>query len=179
MDAWKHSSPFAFLSLQETSCLPPVCTKGGSSLHLFSLVAVHQAFLRNQVQSFNRLKILLSDLSVGRCRKNYSGVPKSELQQVSSRLMTSSWQAGQISQSPWWQWERPDTITHPTHLSPRAPDKAQQLLGGMKFTPHCCPQLPRHPEKPTVPAHTVPAHTISCTRYSAKLTEDNPASSAA
>lgn len=93
----------------------------------------------------------LSDLSVGRCKKNYSGMPEAELQQVSSRLMTSSWQPGQINQSPRRQWERPDPITHPTHQSPWAPDTAQHWLR-MDSTPHCCPQFLSYPENAPDPA---------------------------
>lgn len=140
----------SFLSLQKTSCSPPVCSKGQSSPDLLPLVASFQTFLRNQIHNFQTVHMLLSDLCVGRCKKNYSGMPEAELQQVSSRLMTSSWQAGQINQSPWRQWERPDPITHPTHLSPWAADTAQHWLR-VDSTPHCCPQLLRHPENTTVP----------------------------
>lgn len=128
----------SFLSLKDASCLPPVCTKGRPSPDQFLVVASHHTFLRNQVHNFQTVHMLLSDLSVGRCKKNYSGMPEAELQQVSSRLMTSSGQAGQINQSPWRQWERPDPITHPTHLSLWAPDTAQPWLR-IDSTPHCCP----------------------------------------
>lgn len=141
----------SFLSLQETRCLSPVCTKGRWSPDLLLVVASYHTFLRNQVHSFQTVHMLLSDLSVGRCKKNYCGMPKAELQQVSSRLMTSSWQAGQINQSPWKQWERPDPITHAIHLSPWSPDTAQHWLR-MDSTPQCCAQFLRHPANATDPA---------------------------
>lgn len=147
----KTRSMLSFLSLQETSRLPPVCAKSRSSPDLFPLVASYHIFLRNQVHNFQTVHMLLSDLPVGRCKNNYSGMPEAEMQQVSSRLMTSSWQAGQINQSPWRQWERPDPITHPTHLSLWAPDTAQHWLR-VDSTPHCCPQLLSHPANATVPA---------------------------
>lgn len=129
----KTWSMLSFLSLQETSRLPPVCAKSRSSPDLFPLVASYHIFLRNQVHNFQTVHMLLSDLPVGRCKNNYSGMPEAEMQQVSSRLMTSSWQAGQINQSPWRQWERPDPVTHPTHLSLWA----QTLLStGWGRTPH-------------------------------------------
>lgn len=111
----------------------------------------YHTFLRNQVHNFQAVHMLLSDLSVGRCKKNYSGMPEAELQRVSSRLMASSWQAGQINQSPWRQWEGPGSITHPSHLSPWAPDTAQPWLR-MDSSPQWCPQLLTQPENATVPA---------------------------